>query len=257
MNGNRPDAEETRDFLPPAKALLLVPVGRPDEKLVTATQVGFPVGLAFNAASRVDTGNVAAALRSNDDAAIHEAATLLRESIPDDDPAKGWVLKETGKRLVEAGGKAAPALPDFLKVAKGEVAATLEDRREAQLLAADSVHYFYFKPIRGHHAYQEIIDQWGSDPAVKARCMVEIAACLLELARSEAATFDEVRRYCVKVRREVAPEFARAHAVADLIYCESLMYAGREEAALLITSTSCGFRPTACRSIRSPHRAPG
>lgn len=57
-------------------------------------------------------------------------------------------------------------------------------------------------------------------------------ACNLELARSEAASFEEVRRSARELQAVVPRSFERAHAVADLLHAETYFYENRfEEAA--------------------------
>jgi hypothetical protein len=187
---------------------------------------------AFYPDSRTDTSELFASLQLGVDDVATTKGLELRARLQDSDPAKGWLLKESAREIVKSGGKAAPVIGDLLAVAKGDVAASPEDRLEAQFMAADAIHYYYFKPLRAYRAYQEILESYPGDEAVKARCTVEIAACLLELARSEAGYYQEVRRYCVQLRHAVSPEFVKAHAVADLIYSEALMYEGLKQQAL-------------------------
>ncbi len=130
------------------------------------------------------------------------------------------------------GGKALPVIDKFLQVARGAVSAPPSDQLEARWLVADSWHYYYFKPLKARKAYQEIITLHGTDAKVRARAMTEIVASMLELARSQQATFDEVRRACQELHSTVPLAYDRAHAVADLINAETYFYDGKFEDAI-------------------------
>jgi tetratricopeptide (TPR) repeat protein len=172
------------------------------------------------------------ALIAGDDTQVIAEGRAVLETLDKSDAARGRVELELGKAVVREGGKAAPAMDHFLAVARGEVAANADDQMRARLCAADSWHYYYFKPVKARQAYAEIIAAHGSDVSIKSRCMVETLACLLESARSEAATFDEVRRYTAQIHLDVPAEYEKTHAVADLIAGESLFYEGKYDEAI-------------------------
>ena len=115
-----------------------------------------------------------------------------------------------------------------MRVAKQEVAATEKELVEARFMLADSWHYYWFAPLKGYRAYKEILAAHGDDPGVVARCRVEMAACLLEMARMPdapwKASFEDVRRECQRILEEVPADYDRARATADLIYCETFLY---------------------------------
>jgi tetratricopeptide (TPR) repeat protein len=173
------------------------------------------------------------ALRGGTDAEAIAAARRLVAALPADDPLRGRLAVRTARAMIQNTRRTQEAMPLLLAVARGEVAATDEDRREARWLAADALHYFDFKPLEAYAAYDEILDREGrTDPAVRARALVEVAACLLELAQMQQAYYNEVRRVCDQVRETVPPQYTRAHAVADLLHGESYLHEGDKEAAL-------------------------
>ncbi len=95
-------------------------------------------------------------------------------------------------------------------------------------MLADAWHYYWFAPLKAYRSYKEILATHGEDEGVKARCLVEMAACMLELARMPdkewRADMEDARRACKRVMAEVPAEFDRAQAVADLMYCETFLY---------------------------------
>lgn len=179
------------------------------------------------------------------------------ENLDPNDPARGWLSLNVAHAIVKTERTAAPAMEFILPVARGEIAATDEDRLRAQLMAADAWHYYDFNVLRAYQAYNEILDAHGDDPAIRARTMVEINACLLELARSEGAYFNEVRRYAKKLMAEVPREYTRAHAVADLLYCESLMYEGLMAEAQALLEGFAFRHPARTREIAMANMALG
>lgn len=173
---------------------------------------------------------------------IAKAGVDLIDQLPDEDPMKARASIEAGRAIIQQSKESAGALPYLLRVAKGEVAASRDDLLEARIMVADSWHYYWFAPLKAYRAYKEIVEAHGTDPGIKARCMVEMAACLLELAqmpdREYGCSFDDARRACLKVLKEVPVQYKRARAVADLMYCESftleswpLLYKGAETKA--------------------------
>lgn len=152
----------------------------------------------------------------------------LIAGLEDSNPAKGSLMVDVGRALVQTEKKSAPALPYLQKVAECKMAACEEDLIEARFLVADSWHYYWFAPLKGLRAYKEILKEHGEKPEVYARCQIEIAACLLELARMPErdykASFEDVRRQCEIISSTVKPEFVRVHAVSDLIYAETFIY---------------------------------
>ncbi|MBX3729650.1 MAG: SPOR domain-containing protein, partial [Candidatus Sumerlaeia bacterium] len=180
----------------------------------------------------VETFELFRTLDGRSDPASFEAAESLATVLDDADPLKGWMLVRANRAKVQRDLRAAPSIEAFHAVARGDVAAPPEFRLEACWLAADSWHYYYFKPLQAYRAYKEILEHYGDDPGVAARARVEIAACLLELARSEASYFNEVRRACEQIFAHVPREYTRAHAVADLMYGESWYHEGKKEQAI-------------------------
>lgn len=169
--------------------------------------------------------------QKNDDIIISEGTSLIN-SLDDQDAMKGWIMIEVSKASVRKNKNSNTSVPYLIKISKGIVAANKEDRKEARMLAADSWHYYDFNPIKAYQAYKEILKEYENDEEVRSRALVEVAACTLELARSQKACFDEVRRACKIIMNTVPPEYKRAHAVADLMYCESFLYEGNKEKAL-------------------------
>lgn len=159
---------------------------------------------------------------------IIPAGAALIESLPDNDPLKARVMVETAREIVRKEKESANALPYIMKVAQGEVAATRADLIESRFMLADAWHYYWFAPLKAYRSYKEILAAHGEDEGVKARCLVEMAACMLELARMPdkewRADMEDARRACKRVMAEVPAEFERAHAVADLMYCETFLY---------------------------------
>lgn len=170
---------------------------------------------------------LSAAGEDRDDARVIAEGTVLISTLADSDPAKGRAMNEVAHSMVRLEKKALPALPYMLKVARGEVAATEADRREACWMAADSWHYYVPDRLKAYQAYCEILDKWGEEPGIRVRAKVEIAASLLEFARSGKGYYNEVRRACRQITELEPPEYRRAHAVADLMFCESLDVRGR------------------------------
>lgn len=168
------------------------------------------------------------AMEQGDRELVIASGTTLVEELPDTDPMKARAMIEVGRALVQKEKESAPALPYLLKIAKGDVQACKEDLIEARLMVADSWHYYWFAPLKGYRAYKEISSAHSDDPGVVARCQIEMVACLLEMARLPKAEwrpeFDDVRRACLKLKEEVPTTYTRAHAVADLIYCETYVY---------------------------------
>lgn len=173
----------------------------------------------------------AAVIAGNFGDAAHLGFALL-DTMPDSDINKGPLMVSSARQFVRAESKALPVIDKFLKVARGEVNAPPSAQLEARWLVADSWHYYFFKPLKAREAYQEIITLHGTDAKVRARAMTEIAATMLELARSQKASFDEVRRACQELHSTVPLSYDRAHAVADLIDAETYFYDGKFEDAI-------------------------
>lgn len=188
---------------------------------------------SFTATARTDLRDFSTACAERNVSAIITSAEAALKNISDQDPAKGHLYLESERARVARDKATMPSLPNLLKVARGEVASSEEDRIEARFLVADSYHYYYPNPLRAFFVYKEILETHGDKEAVKARALVEIAACQLELARSELATYEECRRTCKQILSEVPASFRRAHAVADLIYCETFMYEGDKAQSLV------------------------
>jgi tetratricopeptide (TPR) repeat protein len=156
----------------------------------------------------------------------------ILETMPDNDINKGPLMITSARQFVRSEGKALPVIEKFLKVARGEVSAPPSAQLEARWLVADSWHYYFSKPLKAREAYQEILTLHGNEPKVRARAMAEIVASMLELARSQQATFEEVRRACQQLHATVPRPFERAHAVADLIDAETYFYDGQYKDAI-------------------------
>ena len=185
-------------------------------------------------ATHFDAEEKLAPIRSSFENGRNEEAVILCESLlpqlADSDTRKGWVAVQYVHGKVAADHKAKPVLPLILMVARGEIAASGEDRLQARWIAADCYHYYMMDRLSAYMAYRQILrEDGGNSPPVQARAMVEIAACTLELARSEKATFDEARAACREVIDTTPKEFVRARAVADLMYAESYYWEGRKE----------------------------
>jgi len=178
--------------------------------------------------NRPDAANFRSALELKDRELIIQAGVSLIERLPDSDKMKGEAMVEVGRAIVQKDLESAPALPYLLKVARCEVASDIDTCIEANFMVADSYHYYWFAPLKAFRAYTEILEQYGDREHVKARCLVEMAACMLELARMPDrewhAEYADVRRYCERVFEEVPAKFERAHATATLMYAESFMY---------------------------------
>lgn len=192
-----------------------------------------------NAVLRERFGKAASSRRW--DEVIEEADSVLKS--PGNSLAeKSWAHLELGKAVVKRDAVAlqyplseakdrgetllieSQALPSFLRVARCEVPAPAEDQLSARWLAADTYHEVLSDRMSAYRSYKEILQAHGSDPAVRARAQVEIAACLMELARSKGAYYNEVRRACEQLKEQVPASFVRAHAVADLMIAESYYF---------------------------------
>lgn len=175
-----------------------------------------------------DAGSFLAALALKDRELIISSGSRLVKSLDDSRPLKATVMIEVARALVQKEKESAPALPYLLKVSCGKVAAGKEDLIEARFMVADSWHYYWFAPLKAFRAYKEILAAHGKKDQVRTRCLVEMTACLLEIARMPNAewvcSFEDVRRYAMRVKEEVPAEFVRAHAVAELMYAETYMY---------------------------------
>lgn len=189
------------------------------------------------------------ALSSSDPELTILTGQILIAQLGDTDAAKGRAMVKVGRAMVGQEKKAARALPYFLKVARGEVAASEEAVLESRWLAADSWHYYYFDPLKAFAAYKEILSEHGVDPKVEARARVEMVACLLELAQMEKATFPEVRKAARDLHHNVPPGFKRAHAVADLMAGESYAIEGNPNKALEILENFADLHPGQKREI--------
>jgi hypothetical protein len=155
---------------------------------------------------------------------IIQEGSILINTLNESDPLKGWVMVEVAGALVARDKKVDMALPYLNKVARNETAAGKNDVVRSRFMVADCKHYYDFEPLETYKKYKYIFETHGDNSGVRARAMVEIAACSLELARSQKAYYDEVRRNCCKIFETVPATYKRAHAVADLIYCETYMY---------------------------------
>lgn len=165
--------------------------------------------------------------QKNRDLMIASGVSLI-DQLSDTDPMKGHVIVSTCRALVQRDKQSAGALPYLLRIAKGDVAASQEDLVDARFMTADCWHYYWFAPLKAYRAYKEILAAHGDDPGVRARCMVEMAACLLELARMPdrewRASFDDARRACNRILAQMPAQYDRARATADLMYGESFIF---------------------------------
>lgn len=211
-------------------------VSTPDDPLVLppiqTTQTFAPVSESFEPSERAEASKLKDALSRKDWNGIRAESESLANSLPDTDALKAWAMNHAAAAAVRDERATMPSLPGMLQVARGEVAARSQEQIEARFMAADSWHYYFPNPLRAYRAYKEILQEHADNPAVVARAKVEIAACLLELAQREKATFEEARAACRDILDTVSPEFIRAHAVADLMFCESFIFEGDSQRGL-------------------------
>jgi tetratricopeptide (TPR) repeat protein len=160
---------------------------------------------------------------------IIQEGSIMINTLNESDPLRGWVMVEVAGALVARDKKVDMALPYLNKVARNETAAGKNDVIRSRFMVADCKHYYVFEPLETYKMYKYILENHGDNTGIRARAMVEIAACSLELARSQKAYYDEVRRNCRKIIETLPVSYKRAHAVADLIYCETYMYEGKRE----------------------------
>jgi hypothetical protein len=133
--------------------------------------------------------------------------------------------REVGRTNVALTLERFPQLAEIVNMATdpryAESPAFEEDLIELRFMAADIVHECEGNFLRAYQMYSEILADHGDDPGVEARCRVEIAACLLELARSEAAFFNEVTRYCRQSLELIDGEYAHARGTLALLDAET------------------------------------
>jgi hypothetical protein len=204
----------------------------PDPTLLKLERQNLESIITKKVAERQDLSQFYAASILHNDADVINEGIILLGTLNNNDPARGFVLKETARSLVRRDKKALPSIPLLLKVTSGEVASEETDRLESAWMVADCWHYFVPDRIKAYRAYNEILSNYSDIPAVRVRAKVEIVACLLELAQSESAYYNEVRRAALDLLETEPKSFRRAHAVVDLMFAESYMFEGRKEDAL-------------------------
>lgn len=187
---------------------------------------------SFSSDARFSTFRESAARR--DDLLTAAMGVRLIDELPDTDPAKAKIMVETAAATVRVQKKTGAVMPYLLKVAHGEVVCTEDVLIESRLMLADSWHYYWFAPLKAYRGYKEILSAHGDEhPEIAVRCRVEMAACLLELARMPKAEwraeYSDVRRECDRILNGVPRSFTRAHAVADLMKCETYVFEARDE----------------------------
>ncbi|MBX3728269.1 MAG: hypothetical protein KF858_03720 [Candidatus Sumerlaeia bacterium] len=139
------------------------------------------------------------------------------------------------------------------RIARGEVATSREDAIEASFTIGLIYQEYLANRLRAFDCYTQILEAYGDDMDVRARAMVLRAASLLELARSESAYYNEVRRACAQILHTIPKEYERAHAVADLIYWESHRFEGNWELAAEHLLTFRDRYPNRIREITAAH----
>jgi hypothetical protein len=138
---------------------------------------------------------------------------------------------------------------ELTRISMGAVPATKRDRIEAAFSVAQLYQEYLKNSLRAYDFYNEILDEYRDDEAVQVRASVLKAAVLLELARSDAAYFNEVKRACEKVLHRFPDEYVNAKAVADLMRSEAHFFDGDFEKAENLLGTFRERYPDSPREI--------
>lgn len=194
-----------------------------------------------------DAGSIREQLDAGDASGALVRIQARLAELPESHPERGRYELLCGRAIIIEKGLAVPSAPYFLRVAKGEVAATSSDRSAAQFCYADSLHYYYPSAPKAYPAYRQIyaISPIGSPSRVRAG--VELTACLLELSRSGLGTGRGVRNFARDLLKETPSEYRRARATVQLILGESYLYDKKFSEALAVLTQLTEKYPTSLR----------
>ncbi len=138
-------------------------------------------------------------------------------------PEAGEAALRVGYLMILAKEPDGEILKQFLRIAKGEIAASTENRVDAMLRCAALYH-------RGKDldtaeaAYKAIEDAAAGDEEVRAFALMQRAGIVLEKAWNKKATFADARALCDRVLSEHPAVNKQIRATAALMAVETLNY---------------------------------
>jgi len=208
-------------------------------KFYDAFVVSFPERAGEVSGNETITPDLPLILASNCAPKINYASSVPESmsgllDLEDTDPAKGAQLVEAGRVLLWRDRATEAAMNCLLAVAREQVAAEPEDLKKARWLAAYAMHYYRNDKTKAYLAFGEILKAHGDDMELRSRSMMERAACILELSRSQKASASEVIRACVKIDACVPAEYKQVHALRHLFEAESLCTEKKQAEAVRI-----------------------
>jgi len=176
-------------------------------------------------------------LRSFPGFASEKSARSLLAVLDDSNPAKGVVMSELAKSMIIARIPHEQRMPGKVMAADdleavdglfndllwGAVVLPEEVYLDAAWNYATFVHEVRQDRFGAYRLYTSIL-RYGQDDGCRARALVMLAACTMELANSQAAYFNETRRLCETVLQTVPMEYGRARSVAMLMDAESYYF---------------------------------
>ena len=120
----------------------------------------------------------------------------------------------------------------FQAIADGHAGAERQEVCRARVAIANAFHYASLRWLTAYHAYGEALKIAPVGTDLEAECLLQRAALTMELANSAKGSMNEVRRACTLVKEKVSEQNTRCHAVAHLMYAESLFNEGRFDESL-------------------------
>jgi len=140
-------------------------------------------------------------------------------------------------------------IASLTSIANGTLMATRRDQAEAAFTVAQIYHEYAINKLRAYDFINEILAEYTDDESIQIRANVMKAALLLELARSDTAYFNEVRRQCSIILNNFPDGYTNAKSVADLMYWESYLFEGKPEIGMEKLATFAKRYPNCPREI--------
>lgn len=162
---------------------------------------------------------------------LAQLTSLLSDGNPNRE-AISFLLSTEPERLNSNTTVTKELIASLLPIANGDILASKIDVCRSRLAVANAEHYARFRLLTAYQAYGDALELAAEGSVEEAECLLQRAAVLKELSDASKASKESTRRSCKIVLERVAPSNKRAHAVATLMFAETMVDEGKFEEAL-------------------------